>query len=223
MAIRRPPSKGKPRFMRKRRFARRRRPQRTLVNRALHPIPQRYITKHKYCETVSTDVNGLYTFNLNSLYDPNRTGIGHQPYGYDTLATMYNRYRVISCGWRVTGPRTDLPRQIASMPSNDPGITYTTFSEIKENPRAKYVLGMPGAPAPILKGKAYIPSIVGRTKAQYMADDRYQAAVTGSPQEEVILYLLAALANDNPDANATLQVTLEYTVEWFDIKHLIQS
>lgn len=74
-----------------------------VVNSALQPIPQRYITKMKYSEQVSTDAAGRYMFNLNSIFDPNRTGTltGHQPYGFDTLATLYNRYRVISCGYRI--------------------------------------------------------------------------------------------------------------------------
>lgn len=210
--------------MRRRRFAKRRGRQATTnVNRSLQPIPSRYICKMKYSETVSTDLNGQFIFNLNSLYDPNRTGFGHQPYGFDPLAQLYNRYRVISCGWRITSPNTVIPRQLGCMPSNDPGISYTTFSELKENPRAKYVMHVPGAYALVLSGKCYIPSLMGRTRSQYMADDKYQADVTGSPAELALLYIQTSKADDSADTGANIQVILEYTVEWFDIKHIVQS
>ena len=44
---------------------------RTVVNGALNPIPQRYITKMKYSEYLVTDANGQFRMNLNSIYDPN--------------------------------------------------------------------------------------------------------------------------------------------------------
>lgn len=194
----------------------------TLVNRALTPIPARFITKMKYSEFVNTDSFGQYIYNLNSIFDPNRTGVGHQPYGFDTLATLYNRYRVISCGYRlqVAG---DAPTAyiLSAIPGNEV-IAPTTISEVRENPRAKYIQQNVGAAAVTLRSKCYIPSLVGRTKAQYMADDRYQALVTASPSELALLNLMTANTAD-VGVTTKVQVLLEYTVEFFDIKHLAQS
>lgn len=218
--------KGAPKrkLIRRRRWARR--PQRTLVNRALHPIPQRFITKMKYSDIFSTS-GTVGRLNLNSIYDPDRTGIGHQPYGFDTLATLYNRYRVISCGWRIhtvaplSSTSSNPSIQIAAQPANEE-LSPSTLSEMRENPRAKYIVQNPGAPAVYLSGKCYIPSLVGRTKAQYMADDRYQAMTNANPQELAVLNIVASTGADLL-IGWSLNVTLEYTVEFFDIKHLAQS
>lgn len=35
-------------------------------------------------------------FRLNSLYDPDLSGLGTQPVGYDQWAAFYNKYRVVS-------------------------------------------------------------------------------------------------------------------------------
>lgn len=213
----------KSKFRRQRkRFGRKRRATK-LVNNALSPIPQRYITKMKYSETVSTTAAGTYAFNLNDLFDPNRTGVGHQPYGHDTLATLYNRYRVIACGYRITcnAQTAGNTVQMAVMPANEL-LAFTSVSEMRENPRSKYTLASGGGPAQIVSGKVYLPSLVGRSKAQYMADDRYQAVFGAGPQELAVLNIKTSNGAD-VDQAVNVQVLLEYTVECFDIKHLAQS
>lgn len=211
-------------MIRRKRLAR---PKRVVVNRALHPIPQRYITKMKYSEQFITDATtGMYRFNLNSIYDPNQSGVGHQPYGFDTLATLYNRYRVIACGWRIQvnwqTNQTAQPVLVGAIPANEV-LTFNSLSELRENPRAKYISQNYGAESLVLSGKSYIPSLVGRTKPQYMADDRYQATMTTSPNELAILNVLTGPNGSDSPGSATLQIVLEYTVEFFDIKHLAQS
>lgn len=44
---------------------------------------------------------GTYVFSANGLYDPNLTGIGHQPRGYDQLMSMYDHYTVLSATIKV--------------------------------------------------------------------------------------------------------------------------
>lgn len=220
MPIKRKGYKPKKRTMRKKRFMRKKRST-TLVNRALNPIPQRYIVKMKYAEDVTVSSTGLYQFNLNSVFDPNRTGTGHQPYGHDQLSALFNRYRVISCGWRISALSSSVPIQIGCVPSNDPQ-TFTAMDALKEQPRAKYVCQNFGGSTNVLTGKAYLPSIVGRTKAQYMADDRYQSVVGASPAEAAILNCFVANPQGQPIVG-TLNVILEYTVEWFDVIPLTQS
>lgn len=215
----------KRRLIRRKRLARR--PKRTTVtvNRALSPIPQRYITKMKYSETITTSaVFGAYAMNLNSLWDPNSSGVGHQPYGYDQLAVLYNRYRVVSCGYRLNlavGSATT-PVILTAMPSNTV-VTASSASEIRENPRAKYITQNPGASSMVLHNKCYIPSLVGRTKAQYMADDRYQATTVDSPNELAILNIQTFSGSDVAAPSVQVQVVMEFLVEFFDIKSLGQS
>nr|UOF82841.1 capsid protein [Cressdnaviricota sp.] len=196
-----------------------------VVNRALAPIAQRYITKMKFAADVSTGADGFMRFNLNSIYDPLRSGSASpdQPYGRDTLATLYNRYRVISCGWRIQAPNTGGNIMVGCIPANE---TYTTtsFADIRENPRAKYYTQHATGAVQLLKGKVYIPSLVGRTKSQYMADDRYQSQIDANPVELAILNVGVAATNGGMlTTGQILNVLFEYTVEFFDIKTLTSS
>lgn len=215
------------RSMRKRRPIRRRTTNK-LVNTALKPIAQRYITKMKYCETYAPGNftgQASWRLNLNSIFDPNRTGTGHQPYSHDTFATLYNRYRVISCSYVVSAYSSQgATMQIAALPANEEFVA-TGLSEYRENPRCKFVVQTPGAPLKVLKGKVYLPSLVGRSKSQYMSDDRYQAQFGSSPQELAILNLNTQQFDETSLLNTgtTYQITLYYTVEMFDLKNLNQS
>lgn len=42
-----------------------------------------------------------YAFRLNDLWDPDVTGGGHKPSYTDQWSLLYNKYRVISCRWKI--------------------------------------------------------------------------------------------------------------------------
>lgn len=70
-----------------------------LLTRAFKP-PSTFCI-HRYVEEVNLsqeNITGLtgseYAFRLNSLFDPNFTGVGHQPRGFDQMAALYANYCV---------------------------------------------------------------------------------------------------------------------------------
>jgi len=193
------------------------------VNRALAPLAQRYITKMKYCETFQMNlVSGYnYAWNLNSIFDPNRTGTGHQPYGHDQFLGLYNRYRVIGCSYTIQAFNANNTIVVTANPANEL-VTFATTDEAMENPRTKWISQSAGGTMKVLRGNVYIPSLVGRTKQQYLADDRYQAQMGASPNELAVLNISGQVIN-GADVSIDAVVTLNYIVEFFDIKHLAQS
>lgn len=188
----------------------------TNVNRALNPLASRYICKQKYSDTFNLSLSTpQYDFNLNSVYDPNRTGVGTQPYAFDQLATIYNRYRVISCSYVITATSTDTI-QVGAIAQND-SVLFTGITDMVSRPRARFMIQHPNGNTQYLKGKVYIPALVGRTKQLYMADDRFQAEVTNNPVEAAILTVMGKTLGGAP-SNITLNIVMEYTVEYFDQK-----
>jgi len=73
-----------------------------LYNKLLAP---KLLTTMDYCDTKTiTAGSGMsgHNFLLNNIYDPDSTGIGHQPAFHDQWQALYARYRVISCQWWIT-------------------------------------------------------------------------------------------------------------------------
>lgn len=194
------------------------------VNRSLQPVSQRYICSLKYTTTIAlSSLANVHRFRLNSLFDTDLTGVGHQPYGYDQLATLYNRYRVISTSYSIIGYNS-VPIRLIALPGNE-SVSPADPSNAMENPRAKWVVQLPGGNTKTLKGRCYMPSIVGRSKQQYMADDRYQAETTTNPLESVVLNVFHGNLTDltYPTDNTNVVITLLYKVEFFDVKNQSQS
>ena len=195
----------------------------TNVNKSLGPFAQRYITSMKYSQTftISSALGAVQRFNLNNIYDPDRTGVGHQPYGYDQLGAIYNRYRVIACHWAINVyPSTGtVPVRVAALPSNEEVIN-TTLSDACEDPRAKWMVQVPGATARVLKGKVYLPSLLGRTPAEYRGSQG--PLWNAAPGDNAVLNIYAQAMND--EGFATMgTITLTYIVECFDPHVLTQS
>lgn len=218
---------GPPRYNKRRRQTRARAsPRTTLTNfRNTTPYAQRYITKLKYSENYQPGsvAYSIFRFRINSLYDPNYTGGGHQPYGFDQLSAVYNRYRVISCSYAITIASSVNYLNCCVVPTNDVPAP-TTMAQAKEMPRARWATGGGGTNVIRLKGKCYIPSLFGRTRAQYMADDRYQSLTTLDPNEAAILNIILADCNDTSAmSGVAVSVTLVFTAELFDYNILPQS
>lgn len=60
---------------------------------------------HTYFDNVALSPGGsssTYAFSLNSLYDPNASGVGHQAMGFDQIKELYQHYCVMKARVRVT-------------------------------------------------------------------------------------------------------------------------
>jgi len=178
--------------------------------------PTTYVTL-KYYEFVSfsmaTTVGSQQLFNLNSLFDPNRTGTGHQPYYYDNLALMYNRYRVLRAKWRIT-VSASLGVLAAVVPMNGTTTSVsnqTTFEAVAEMPWAKNtIIPASGGPIYTFKGSIDMNVLNGVPKQEFLDDDRFEAQIGASPAELIVL--LIAMYNPN-GATATAYAGCELIFE----------
>lgn len=220
----------------KRRFGKKRwnkRSKATTVNRGLTPIAPRFITKLKYVGesgmTSTSSTPALYQFNLNSLYDPDRTGTGHQPIGYDQLSGLYDRYRVFACSWRidVTGSATFwftvLPFDGINLASN------TNRTLIQEMPRAVTKTGDNNNRHAMFKGHISLPRLRGQTSVEYKGDDLNSGLMgnvgTGSNPTDALTLNLFGYSDNQASATVSFnfRVQLMYHCELYDPAAISQS
>lgn len=217
----------------RKRPARRAKKSTTLMNNSsLAPIPPRFVTKMKYAESFTLVGTGLRTqqMNLNSLFDPNRSGLGYQPYGFDQLcgpagSALYNRYRVYRVDYVVVCANDSYNIHYAVLNTNDASPPIGNVSEARENPRCQYVCQNPGGTLKKITGSINLASLMGRTKAQYNAADAYQSSYNTSPTELAVMNIYSQGLNDDVGVSMThvVNVLLTYHVEFFDPHALDQS
>lgn len=69
-------------------------------SRGIFGFPDEVVTTLRYTDVIAltSTVNSVASnaFRMNSLFDPDSTGVGHQPYYFDQYAAVYNSYTVIS-------------------------------------------------------------------------------------------------------------------------------
>lgn len=196
-------------------------------------LPQRASTILKYSQrmtaTSTTGVMYEYQFKINSVFDPDYTGGGHQPLGHDQLYTFYNRYRVDSVDAKVVFHKsTDSCVAVVGLLGKNGVDTQAAsgLAALIEQSQFKYKTtsyGI-GASNPItLKRHLDCAQITGVTKEKYRTDDVYQAIMGSSPSEEIMLDILMVDLAEASTLSGFFEIELHYNVTFYDPKNLAQS
>lgn len=97
---------------------------RTNVPRGIFGFPEEYKTHLRYCDvytlTSSSNAIARQVMRLNSLQDPDSTGVGHQPMYHDQFQSVYKRYTVL--GSKMTVTFSPLPPLITTSQPSGPFI-----------------------------------------------------------------------------------------------------
>lgn len=166
---------------------------RNVVPSGAAPVAKKHIVRLKYADvfgfTVSAGSTSVQAMNLNSLFDPDRTGVGHQPYGFDQLAALFAHYRVFRTKWHIEFAGSSDRLHATVIPVNALPVT-TSYSNLMEQPLAiNKALSFDGGFPIKFKGSISLPKLTGASSVQYKTDDRYSAAVGASPTELMTLYI----------------------------------
>lgn len=77
------------------------------------PFPNGKLVSHRYCDVVTlpgataAGFPSVFVFRANSTYDPDYTGVGHQPLYRDEMAAVYSYYTVMKSFIKVTFPNEE--------------------------------------------------------------------------------------------------------------------
>lgn len=170
-------------------------------------------------------------FNLNSLYDPDKTGTGHQPYGYDALQVAYNRYKVHGCLVELEFYNPQSLNAVDCVyclfnPSNVSGsLTGITPAVIGEEQQGETIV-ISNTGSQSRKVKMYVPmwKAFGMTKLQYSADiENTTAGVAGNPGSLATFHLASADPNGASTGGVRYKIKLTYFTQLYQRKIMSQS
>lgn len=165
-------------------------------------------------------LTGTYVFNCNSLNDPDRSGIGHQPMGFDQLKGLYNRYKVYACAYKATISSPNTPLWVASGFKNGSAV-FGSVEENDESPHSKSVLVSDGGQNQrVLKDYLGMKKLYGRTHLS----DADGAVVTADPNEIAVLCFNYEASNGATNISGVSVVyELVYYAEFSDLYALTGS
>lgn len=201
----------------------------------LAPFPDRMDARLHYAETVALTLNLVatattYQFRASSIWDPNSTGTGHQPYQRDQIAAMYSYYKVHKCSYRITFFRPQVTGlwvgvNVYSSLGTSASVNGLTLETIVERQHdAMTILPTAGPGYAIVQGSVDLAGLHGLTKSQYLTDNtNFGASITANPSQNGIVEVVFV----DPDARANeyiyALVELEYDVQCYGYNPPAQS
>lgn len=159
----------------------------------ISPFPPTYNARLKYTQSniLTGGTAGVMgteqVFRLSSLYDPDFTGTGHQPYGFDQLAALYKKYMVSDVLVKVTfmNPGVNGVACAATIQSSQDALALTGYSPEAVGERSNVwirPLNATGDQIVTFQQKVPLNVLEGLTRPQYLADtDNYGANVGSNP------------------------------------------
>ena len=190
------------------------------------PFPTRMVVTLRYVQSIninsSLTATGNYCFACNSIYDPDLSGTGHQPYAHDTYSTIYNQYTVLKSLIKVTPVGQANDSLTYGLGIEDGVVTNMAFDTWGERPTYKIK-------STLKTGQQYgQPMILSWDRAKrFPKSDTYRdlSAPFGANPAEIEVFNLVAQANSSSGTigNNTFIVELWYTCELYELASLGSS
>ena len=179
----------------------------------------------------STGVLGsIQKYNLNGLYDPDVTGAGHQPYGFDAMSTIYTRHKVNACKVEliISDPTID-SMSIAWLMTN-PSNTADTIAgsspyQIQERTMGGTTL-LNSSGSQKVKKTFWFPmyKCANLSKLQFKADpDNFTGSDSGNPGSLCQFQFAVADLRGGSAGSVMIEIKLHYFTTFYDRKVLATS
>lgn len=200
-----------------------RRQKRSIYSLPLAGFPKAKLVRLRYAEEIVIDAASAgpqrHVFSANGLYDPNITGVGHQPKGFDQNMIFYNHYCVL--GSKITmkyASKTGanaVPGYVNILLTDD-GITSATWTQPYEFYESRYndgkiafagtergYLGQPNIWKKKFSAKKFF-----RRKPN--TDEALRGSTAANPPEQAYYECIVCPIGTNDPAPLTFMVIIDY-------------
>lgn len=196
-------------------------------------IPDSMTVKLTYADQFTLDpgVGGTpatYVFRANGCNDPDYTGTGHQPYGWDEYTTLYNHYIVLGSKIELvatnSGDDTNSMNLISLYVSANSTVASNALTDVLERPNQKYILVGARNAGPKKLWKNFSAKRFFDLTDLNDNRDHMGAAVNADPTEQAYFIVAASPYQAGVNTNATAcTIKITYIVRFSERKNLTQS
>jgi hypothetical protein len=189
-------------------------------------FPDQLIAKLRYHDgeplTVAAGAIAKYVYRWNSMFDPDQSGVGHQPLFRDTFAAVYDQYAVISAVAKVKFINTSSVAFYVGAVIEDDVTSSTTLDTLCEQTHGWHML-LPAQAGSLSSTSVTIPwSCKKVLNIDPFTSEAYKTAVGSNPTEESDLTVWA-LSIDASANTVHYDIEFEYTVLWTELSTPTQS
>lgn len=160
-----------------------------------------------------------YVFSANGLYDPDITGVGHQPRGFDELMGLYNHYTVIGASCTTKWNTNVANGQLVCLAIQGNPNVESNIVDYSEQGNCVTRALADNTAVTITTRVAPLKYLGGKK----LGDDDVQGSVSSNPDEQVYFHCACARADGVSAPDASLYVELNYIVVFHEPKDIISS
>jgi len=209
---------------------------RTIRNTLLKTTPLYPVSKMQYGQLYyepykgMTYVAGSYAtrlFSANGAYDPDISGTGHQPMGFDQMMAVYEQFVVLRSHIKISFISASDATRVAVYLT--PDTTAQTPITLMENGllKSEIVCGTTDSGTHRMKTielTCDIPKYFGKTKDDIIADPQMYGTIAANPGEQVYFAIAAwDPFSSSSEGIIAYDVTLSYDVYYWEPKKLTPS
>ncbi len=203
-----------------------------LTTMSRYPLGQSYSTTLTYFERdititpLPSGATSVYNYSVNGIFDPNITGTGHQPLGFDNLMAMYFHYVVTGAHIYINCTNTDVSNAqflgVRLSGTASGGINVQTI--IEQGLTTVAYLNAAGSDAAASGAIDLGCSVAKFLNRKDIVDDQdLRGDAASNPLEQIYFQIYAA-----PDVSVQsdlirCNVRIEYHVTFLEPKSLISS
>ncbi len=166
-----------------------------------------------------TGTAGAYVFSANGLFDPNITGTGGQPMGFDQMMLFYNHYTVLRSRIRVMCATTSTGAPCVGIAITGNATPLTSVEQIMEVGKLNFVWLEQGA---VSNSRATLHAAVDLAKfngyRNIMDENDARGDVASNPTEQTYYIIYVWFPLDTTIVTAGLSVFLEYDTVFHEPK-----
>lgn len=197
-----------------------------LVRRPDFGFPDKFVTRLRYCDSYALAGSNNNVFRLNSLYDPDLSGVGHKPTWMNQICgavgtAPYSKYRVL--GAKITVKFCELSPPSLAAANYSPvlcyiacdqngSLSYSTAQNVMEGSGNVWtvLMGKEGGNNVKQLSMTYSPT---RDLGMTVGDDTTSANYNGNPSNQ--FYAIVGKIDQGNSSNTQFYVEIEYLAEFF--------